>query len=894
LLILVGEPGVGKTRLAQEITELARAQGFRILTGRCYEPQQTVGYYPFLEALAQAVGVMTEAAERWPEVARLLPESDPTAHASGPLNDPTAQQRLFYQVRTLLETLAERQPLALLVDDLHWADEASLALLQHLARQTRDQPLLLVGTARAVEARRLPPLAAALSDLRRDDLVREVSLQPLDEEETATLLAATLLAATVGGADGAQGGAATIAPHLVHHIYQRSEGNAFFTRQLAQALLEQGALTLTEGAWRLRETIAAASTPESIRSIIAQRLSRLTAHTQEVLREASVLGQVVIFDEVRGMSHRGEQEVEEALEEAAAAGIVREGAHEEYHFNHVLTRDTLYAEISAHKRRRFHRQAADAIEALPQPERRAAELSYHLLAAEERARALPYTLLAGDQAESVYAHAEAEGHYRAALQLAQEVGDQQQVALALEKLARALCTLRRFGDTLETATQGMAVCGALGDIEAEARMVWLLGQAHMGRATPQEGIALLPPQVEDLRRRGVSQRAVIWLQLQLILLWEGVGRDETFGWVAREALATAEQIVAVARTTQETTLLVDALVLVSRIATDLRNYEAELVALEEAVALDAPGGDPWAPTDEVGTSVYAVRMLAYAYATQGKFEQSRQLYARALAKAIRTGNPENLRSAYLGRGWHALLTGDWTLARSDFEQAEDVMRKAYGVSSVAPLHLYVLGVAEGHVEAESTAFLELLARIVKAHNYDAVCNIQTALAERDLLDDQVASARERLQPLLDEHHDELDEDNLIIVLTHIAWVNLVSGDVARAEEQVAESKSRLEATGWRRWLVDALRVEALMRMVQRRWPEAQTALEEALTHARAMPYPYAEAKALWVYGRLELARGAVAAAHERFAEALSICDRLGEGLYRRHIERDLRRLAQPG
>src|SRR5262249_24171496 len=150
--------------------------------------------------------------------------------------------------------------------------------------------------------------------------------------------------------------------------------------------------------------------------------------------------------------------------------------------------------------------------------------------------------------------------------------------------------------------------------------------------------------------------------------------------------------------------------------------------------------------DVVGTSVYVVRMLAYNYAVRGKFAQSRPLYARALAEAIRTGSPQNLRSAYLGCGWQALLTGEWTQARSAFEQAEDVMRKSYGVSSVAPLHLYVLGVAEGHVEVEPTAFLELLARIAKAHNYDAVCNIQTALAERDLLDDQVASARARLQP----------------------------------------------------------------------------------------------------------------------------------------------------
>ncbi len=152
LLILVGEPGVGKTRLAQEITLTARAQGFRVVTGRCYEPQQTVAYAPFLEALTQAVALTTDAVEGWPEVARLLPSANHDAHAPAQLDDGAAQQRLFYQVRNFLGALVDRQPLAVLLDDLHWADGASVDLLQHLARHTRDQPILLVGTARGGSA----------------------------------------------------------------------------------------------------------------------------------------------------------------------------------------------------------------------------------------------------------------------------------------------------------------------------------------------------------------------------------------------------------------------------------------------------------------------------------------------------------------------------------------------------------------------------------------------------------------------------------------------------------------------------------------------------------------------------------------------------------------------
>jgi transcriptional regulator with XRE-family HTH domain len=157
LLLVVGEPRVGKTRLAQEITIRARARGFRVFTGRCYEPQQHVAYFPFIEALAQAASLAAlnagaPVAERWPEVARLLPDDLASASAPPQRSDATAQQRLFWHVSSFVGTLAEQAPLALLLDDLQWADTASLDLMQHLARQAHERRVLLVATARGRSA----------------------------------------------------------------------------------------------------------------------------------------------------------------------------------------------------------------------------------------------------------------------------------------------------------------------------------------------------------------------------------------------------------------------------------------------------------------------------------------------------------------------------------------------------------------------------------------------------------------------------------------------------------------------------------------------------------------------------------------------------------------------
>ncbi|HLJ80577.1 MAG TPA: adenylate/guanylate cyclase domain-containing protein, partial [Ktedonobacterales bacterium] len=167
LVLLTGEPGIGKTRLAQEVTLAVRNRGFLVATGRCYEPEQAVAYYPFLEALAVAAeaapsSLRATLPRRWPDVLRLIPdgrpdEGGPQATERAVAGGQEEQQRLFWAVTGFVRALADHRPVALLFDDLHWADSASLALLQHLARHTRAARVLLLGTYRDVEISRKHP-----------------------------------------------------------------------------------------------------------------------------------------------------------------------------------------------------------------------------------------------------------------------------------------------------------------------------------------------------------------------------------------------------------------------------------------------------------------------------------------------------------------------------------------------------------------------------------------------------------------------------------------------------------------------------------------------------------------------------------------------------------------
>ena len=176
MVLLAGEAGIGKTRLAQEVSVHAWERGFHVASGRCYEAQSGVPFYPFLEALGTLYEEAPEGARgRWPYLERLLPDhfpSRPTAAASGSQEE---LQKLLRAVNGFVREVAATSPVALFIDDLHWADEASLDLLQHLARHTRADRVLLVGTYRDVEVGRAHPLRKAVRDLGREQLVERVS-----------------------------------------------------------------------------------------------------------------------------------------------------------------------------------------------------------------------------------------------------------------------------------------------------------------------------------------------------------------------------------------------------------------------------------------------------------------------------------------------------------------------------------------------------------------------------------------------------------------------------------------------------------------------------------------------------------------------------------------------
>jgi len=863
LALLVGEPGIGKTRLAQEAALQLQARGFLIVTGRCYESDVAVPWYPFLEALAllytaAPVAIRNTAARRWPYLGRLLPDQlGGVAPASTESRE--GQTRVFRAVADFMRAVAAAAPVALLLDDLHWADSASLDLFAYLARQTRGHRVLLLGAYHDVQVGRQHSLERTLREMQREGLAERVPVRRLDQAGTAALLAAAL--------------GEVVSEEFAALLYRHTEGNPFFTQEVLRALVERGDVYRGKERWERweRRAVTEIIVPESVRSAIGERLSRLPATAQEVLREASVLGQLFDFDTLQALGDRGEEEVEAALEAAGDAGLVREAGRDTYAFSHALTQQALYEEAPARRKRRLHRAAGAALERLParERERRAAEAAWHFLEADEGERALPYVLLAGQQAERVFAYAEAERHDRTALGVACEVGDRTREALALERLGGVLFTVARYGAALEALERAAHLYQAVGDVEGDGRVGAQLGLTHKNRGSYVEGLRAVEARVEPLATRGPSLalEAVHYAHARLLI---SVGRRT-------EALAAAEQEEAVARSLGDNRLLARALLQRGAVLTFMGRLREALLVLEEALAQ----GDALGALDIVQRSR---QNLAVCHLMRGEFERAWSCNRRAIKAVERLGDPAAMVHVLMHRGWLTYVQGEWRTGRQIAERALAISQDI-GTSDEAPYPLGVLGflhLAQGEWEAAARYLEESVALATRIGDLQAIQIAQSFLAELDVLQGRPAAARARLAPLVAQV--EAHDLNMWLVRPRLAWAYLDLGDVARSRTVIAQAITHAQAENARARLVDALWVRAMIETREECWAEAEQTLAEALAMARGMGYPYAEGRLLHAYGRLHVQKGEPERARARLGAALAIFQRLGARKDAEHAE----------
>jgi tetratricopeptide (TPR) repeat protein len=873
LMLLVGEPGVGKTRLAQEATAILQERGVMIATGRCYEPEQSVPYYPFLDVLAdiarQIQGELQEQIPyRWPYLLRLLPELQPLGAALPssslePSRTGTAavflpavsgdEPLIIRAVAGFLDAVAAGTPLAILLDDLHWSDSATVKLLLHLARHSGGRPIFLLGTYRDLDVTPDHPLHGALIDLGRERLMEKIMLRRLDLRGTEALIAQTL--------DGG-----VLPPGLVEIVHEPADGNPFFVGEIVRSMMEEGTLFRKNGTWGRRQR-SEIHVPESVRAVLGQRLARLTDGTRTVLHAASVLGQTFRFDEVEGVSGLSEEEVEEALDEAAGAGLLREMDPDVFAFSHALVQGAVYEDLTARRQRRLHLTAAEIIEAGPERERRCGEIASHFLRAGDTARAIPYWILAGDAAQGVFAYAEAEQHYRAALEAAHTTADTAQEAAALERLGTTLLRQAQYAEALECVRAAAHAYRSLEDREGELRAGCLLGEVLQIQGKHREAFAtLLALRVSP----DDSSASPGMVQMHLRLSEIAMDLKE---YEQQEELVV--QALRIAETLGDRRLLVRANLYLQGALWYRGRPNDVFTALKEYVRLLEGESD----LVELFRFTHILALMAML---RGDLQASREYSERALDLARRVGDPLAIPNALHQLASALFLLGDWPVARMHLESARAL---AQSIDAATPL-LYILSslghltVCEGDWDAGEELLQEAGKVVQETDVRDSNLMQHQFLANLDLLRGHPQKAVQRLTPLLERSSDEEMWSTPLVPLLACAYLGL--GDIDRAEMFVRDSLRRAERDSNRLDLVQGLFALAGVREKEGRADEARAALQDALRHARDMSFPAAQAEALFRLGSLELECGDSGAARTSLTSAREIWERLGA---RKDLER---------
>jgi len=465
LVLLSGEPGVGKTRLAAEFAKRARAAGATVLAGRCDE-DLGVPYQPFVEALRDYARSRADLGRYPGELARLIPE---IAHEPGvppPLrSDPeTEQYRLFDAVASWLDTAASERPVLLVTDDLHWAARPTLHLLRHVTRSARAARLLIVGTYRDSELGRNHALVRLLADLRRQPSVLRIGLAGLDEAGVVAFLEHTAGHRLTPDDE-----------RLAGALHAETGGNPFFVREILRHLVETGAVDRRGGRWGIRTGLDGLGIPDGVREVVGRRLSRLSDEAVAVLRVGAVIGPEFDLPLLSAASGSDGEALLAVLDEAIESRLMieKQGGGPHFRFAHAIVRSTLHDSLGTARRMAIHRRVAGALERLaPEPSGdQLAALAHHWSrgagAPHERALAVEYSAKAAERALAQLAHEEAAAHYQRALDLLPATAEAEQVELLIG-MGEAQ---RRAGDAAhrQTLLAASGLARRRGDAAGQAR-----------------------------------------------------------------------------------------------------------------------------------------------------------------------------------------------------------------------------------------------------------------------------------------------------------------------------------------------------------------------------------------------------------------------------------------
>lgn len=699
LILLSGEPGIGKSRLADELASRARDRGLRVLWGRAWEDAGAPPYWMWVQALrsylqsARAEDVRRQLGSRAAEIGQMVPDVRdivPDLPPAVPIDSDSARFQLFDSATAFLRAVAREGPLVIVLDDLQAADTPSLLFLRFVASQLADTAILLLGAYRDVELTDEHPLRRTLAELAREPAARLMPLRGLGADAVADYIQVT-----AGVRPRAQ---------LVAALHGETGGNPLFVSE---------AIRLLEAEGRFNELAAGrlhVGVPAGIRDVIERRLEHIDPATVHLLTEAAVVGPEFSADMLRRIGGHGTEELLKLVEDASRAGLIvpARAAVGRYRFAHDLVRETLYGGISATERRRLHRRVAETLEELhgPSPDEHLAELAHHYFEAAQGGDVEPpmgtirraadhaasYARRAGDQASRSLAYEEAARLYTMALavlegQAAVDHGERAEILLALGdaqaragdlptargSFLRAAAIARRRGDGAQLARAAVGYGG---------RFLWpRAGNDPHLIPLLQDALVMLGGSEERLRVRLLTRLACAWRGSQ-------ERRDQSD--------ALSQQAVDIARSLSDPWTLCVALLGRYGAIYWPDNAEERLPIAEELLATAQAVEDPERIVD-------AHMTLVFSYCDLGRMAEARSEIDRLTRVAVELRQPAQMWLSNSTRTAFALLSGDYAAAEKLMAVESEPGHPSTPVEddvSAMRMHRFLLGRERGRVADE--------------------------------------------------------------------------------------------------------------------------------------------------------------------------------------------------
>ncbi len=692
MFMLVGEPGIGKTRTTQELASYAENRGAKVFWGRCYEEEGAPPYWPWVQTMrtyVEQAGAEQLDAEMGPgaaNISEIIPEVRgklPDLETPRELEPGPARFRLFDSITTFLKNAAQGQPLMLVLDDLHWADRSSLLLLEFLAQEIGNSPLLLVGAHRDVELTRGHPLSQTLGALVREQLFHRVQLDGLTPQEVAELV------------EGNAGITLTLETTKVLH--SRTDGNPFFVGEVArQATLES---VIHDEGW-------ASIIPEGVRDTIGRRLNRLSEQCNQMLTTASIIGREFDFRLLITLSGGvSEDQLLQAVDEAVSAHLIEDvrGQMDRYQFGHALIQQTLADDLTTSRRVRLHARIAEALEALygDDADNHAAELAHHFAEAQTSTgitKLVRYSLLAGEQALATQAHEDALAHFERGLVArdidlsgTQTASDEEAAALLFGLGQAQIATQQRHeqGEAGARLRRAFDYFAQVGNVSLAVAVAEFPGAVETTEVI-ERALAMVPPDSHEAGRL---------LSRQGFALWEAdyVGSQDAFS-----------RALTIARREGDETLEMQTLARAAHTAyTHLRHEESlqcSLSVIELARRID----DPFS---EVLARYYA----AGAHLIKGNLEEASGHASEGLPVAEKLQNRLWLTQSLWRSESVFHLAGDWRTAREFSDRGLAVSGQSLNFLCTRALLEYEIG-QFGEGEAYLNRLLEAMELVSPSSN----------------------------------------------------------------------------------------------------------------------------------------------------------------------------------